>query len=102
MKILFLSRWFPSPMNNGSKIRIYNLLRGLSQHHDVTLLSFADQPGMSPEAPEIRAVCSKVQVVPWREFDPTTAAPGWASSASNRAPLWTLSRPKWRGRSRRH
>ena len=32
-------------MNNGAKLRIYNLLRGLSQHHDVTLLSFADQPG---------------------------------------------------------
>ncbi len=72
MKILFLSRWFPYPMNNGSKIRIYNLLRGLSQHHEVTLLSFADQPGVSPEAPEVCAVCSKVQVVPWREFDPTT------------------------------
>ncbi|GAB4466243.1 MAG: glycosyltransferase family 4 protein [Anaerolineales bacterium] len=72
MKILFLSRWFPYPMNNGSKIRIYNLLRGLSQHHELTLLSFADQPGVSPEALEIRAVCSKVQVVPWREFDPTT------------------------------
>lgn len=38
MKILFLSRWFPYPTNNGSKIRIYNLLRGLSQLHDVTLL----------------------------------------------------------------
>lgn len=73
MKILFLSRWFPHPMNNGSKIRIYNLLRGLSQHHEVTLLSFADQPGVSPEAPEVRAVCSKAQVVPWREFDPASA-----------------------------
>jgi len=72
MKILFLSRWFPYPMNNGSKIRIYNLLRGLSQHHDVTLLSFADQPEVRPEAPEIRAICSKVVVVPWREFDPNT------------------------------
>ena len=70
MKILFLSRWFPHPMNNGSKIRIYNLLRGLSQNHEVTLLSFADQPGVSPEAPELRAVCSRVGVLPWREFDP--------------------------------
>jgi glycosyltransferase involved in cell wall biosynthesis len=72
MKILFLSRWFPYPMDNGSKIRIFNLLRGLSRHHDVTLLSFADQPGVSPEAPEISALCSKVSVVPWREFDPGT------------------------------
>ena len=72
MKILFLSRWFPYPMNNGSKIRIHNLLRGLSQHHDVTLLSFADLPGVSPEASEVQEICAKVVVVPWKEFDPTT------------------------------
>jgi len=59
-------------MNNGSKLRIYNLLRGLSQHHDVTLLSFADQPGANPEAPEIREICSRVRVVPWKEFSPNT------------------------------
>jgi len=72
MKILFLSRWFPYPINNGSKLRIYNLLRGLNQLHDVTLLSFADQPGVSPDAPEIAEICSKVNVIPWREFDPNT------------------------------
>ena len=70
MKILFLSRWFPYPTNNGSKLRIFNLLRGLSQHHDVTLLSFTDQTDVSPETPEVRSLCSEVQVVPWKEFDP--------------------------------
>jgi len=59
-------------MNNGSKIRVYNLLRGLSQHHDVTLLSFADQPDVSLEVPEVREICSKVVIVPWKEFDPNT------------------------------
>lgn len=72
MKILFLSRWFPYPMNNGSKLRIYNLLRGLSQHHDVTLLSFADQPEVDAEAPEVKGICSDVHVIPWREFNPNT------------------------------
>ena len=72
MNILFLSRWFPWPMNNGSKIRIYNLLRGLRQHHDVALLSFADQPDVRPEAPEVHEICAEVKVVPWREFDPYT------------------------------
>jgi len=72
MKILFLSRWFPYPANNGSKLRIYNLLRGLAKHHDVTLLSFADQPDVSPDAPEIQSLCSDVHVVPWREFDPNS------------------------------
>lgn len=72
MKILFLSRWFPYPTNNGSKLRIYHLLRGLVKHHDVTLLSFADLSDVSPDAPEIRKACSDVHVVPWREFDPNS------------------------------
>lgn len=72
MKILFLSRWFPFPVNNGSKLRIYNLLRGLSKYHDMTLLSFADQPGANPDAPEIREICSRVKVIPWKEFSPNS------------------------------
>ena len=72
MRILFLSRWFPYPMNNGSKLRIYNLLRGLNQHHEVTLLSFADQHGADPETPEIREICSRVRIIPWKEFSPNT------------------------------
>jgi len=70
MKILFLSGWFPYPPNNGSKLRIYNLLRGLARRHEVTLLSFADQPGVDPEAPALRSLCRDVRVVPWKPFDP--------------------------------
>ena len=70
MKILFLSRWFPFPINNGSKLRIFNLLRTLSQHHNLTLLSFADPPGVNPEAPENRTICSEMYLVPWKEFNP--------------------------------
>jgi hypothetical protein len=72
MNILFLSRWFPFPTNNGSKLRVAGLLRGLAKHHAVTLLSFADQPDVSPDAPELRSLCSEVHVVPWREFDPNS------------------------------
>ena len=56
----------------GSKVRIYNLLRGLGPHHDVTLLSFVDQTGGRPEASEIRSLCSEIVVVPWKEFEPGT------------------------------
>ncbi|GAB4543403.1 MAG: glycosyltransferase family 4 protein [Anaerolineae bacterium] len=70
MRILFLSSWFPYPPNNGSKLRIYNLLRGLARHHQVTLLSFADQPHVDPEIPELRPLCDQVQVIPWKPFNP--------------------------------
>jgi glycosyltransferase involved in cell wall biosynthesis len=45
-------------------------LRGLSQYHDVTLLSFSDQPEETLEIREIRSLCSEVKIVPWREFNP--------------------------------
>jgi polysaccharide biosynthesis protein PslH len=70
MRILFLSRWFPFPASNGSKLRIYNLLCGLTQHHDVTLLSFVDDSTMEPDVSEIRRICSHVDVVSWRDFNP--------------------------------
>ncbi|MCQ3979107.1 MAG: hypothetical protein DPW09_37275, partial [Anaerolineae bacterium] len=70
MRILFLSPWYPYPTNNGSKLRIYNLLRGLAPHHQVTLLSFADQPQVDQTYPELRALCSEVQVAPWKPFQP--------------------------------
>lgn len=70
MRILFLSPWYPYPTNNGSKLRIVNLLRGLARQHEVTLLSFADQPQADQNSPELRSLCSEVQVVPWKPFQP--------------------------------
>jgi polysaccharide biosynthesis protein PslH len=70
MKILFLSHWFPFPTDNGSKLRVCNLLQGLSQHHDVTLLSFSEHQNMRSPGSEIGSLCSDVQVLPWRAFDP--------------------------------
>jgi glycosyltransferase involved in cell wall biosynthesis len=70
MRILFLSGWYPYPPNNGSKLRILSLLRGLAQHHEVTLLSFADQPDVDPEASEVCSLCCDVQVLPRRTFNP--------------------------------
>lgn len=74
MRILFLSAWFPFPTNNGSKLRIYNLLRALAQEHSISLISFADQPGINPDAPEIRRLCAEVHLVPVRYFDPSSLA----------------------------
>jgi len=36
MNILFLSTWFPYPPDNGSKIRVYHLLRALGRRPDAT------------------------------------------------------------------
>jgi sugar transferase (PEP-CTERM/EpsH1 system associated) len=63
MRILFLSCWFPYPPDNGSKIRVYNLLRALGSRHDVTLLSLAFDPADPGRADELSSFCAEVQAV---------------------------------------
>jgi polysaccharide biosynthesis protein PslH len=41
MRILFLSPYPPFPPRGGGALRIWNLLRGVAAHHDVTCLTFA-------------------------------------------------------------
>lgn len=79
MKVLFLATWFPYPADNGSKIRISNLLTALASRHQVTLLAFARSPDAPAHLPQARQLCARVELSPWREFDPTnlTALAGY-------------------------
>lgn len=45
MNILFVSAILPYPLRSGGQIRIYNLLKRLSKHHAVTLVSFIREEG---------------------------------------------------------
>jgi glycosyltransferase involved in cell wall biosynthesis len=70
-RILFISWWWPYPADNGSKIRIYNLLRHLSQQYHVALVSFAEADEAQPEQVEhLRGLCESVDVIPKPHFDP--------------------------------
>lgn len=42
--VLLLSSWFPWPANNGSKLRILNVIRQLAKEYQITLLSLSPQP----------------------------------------------------------
>jgi glycosyltransferase involved in cell wall biosynthesis len=68
MHILFISRWYPFPPDNGSKLRIYNLLRGLSTRHEIDLVSFADRLDIDPVSPEIRSICRDIKVVQYKPY----------------------------------
>lgn len=70
MKILFLSRWYPFPPDNGSKIRVSNLLRGLCQQHKVTLISFFNPEDGKPAKELLGATPDEIRLCPYREFDP--------------------------------
>lgn len=69
MRILFLSRWYPYPPNNGSKLRIWNLLRALGQRYEVTLVSFTDPAEEAPDVASLKDIIREVYTVPWREFN---------------------------------
>lgn len=69
MNILFLSRWFPYPPDNGSKLRILHLLQGLAQVHEVRLFSFSDNPEVDSMAVN-QIGCHTVRTVQWQEFNP--------------------------------
>lgn len=72
MNILFLSRWYPYPADNGSKIRVYNLLQFLATRHNVTLLSFT-QENLTPERLDgMRALCSQVHALQYKSFQPSS------------------------------
>ncbi len=70
MRILFLSGWFPYPPDNGSRIRVFNLIKQLSREHEVTLLSFAEGAVSGDRLARMRSLCQAVYTVPYKEFAP--------------------------------
>ena len=68
MRILFLSRWFPYPPDNGARIRIYNLLKSLASRHEIDLISFGT--GNEPESQQagLHGVCENLAIVPYTPF----------------------------------
>ncbi|MGQ9626030.1 MAG: glycosyltransferase family 4 protein [Anaerolineae bacterium] len=70
MRILFISGWFPYPPDNGSKIRAFNLIKGLSRRHEITLLSFVQEPVSREHIAKMEKYCQSVHAVPYIEFEP--------------------------------
>jgi glycosyltransferase involved in cell wall biosynthesis len=71
MNILALSPWFPYPPDNGSKLRIFNLLKQLSRKHRITLLAMtAEDEGSQQNIAALRHWCQDVKTVPKRVYRP--------------------------------
>lgn len=71
MRVLFVSRWFPFPSDNGSRIRIYNLIKQLSRRHEITLLSFTQDVVSEERVKAMLKHCRAVHTVPWHPYCPT-------------------------------
>ena len=63
MRILYLSPWFPYPLDTGSRIRVYHLLRALAQRHRVTLLTLNPSGWAPPQVDAVAPLCEHVQIV---------------------------------------
>jgi glycosyltransferase involved in cell wall biosynthesis len=63
LDVLVLSTWYPYPLDNGSRIRAYYLLRALSGHHQVTLVAFDPAAESAANAPEHKSMIG-AQIVP--------------------------------------
>lgn len=74
MQLLFLSRWFPFPANNGAKIRVFNLLEQLAARHNIALISFADDQTTDDHVTELKRFCSSVDRVALPVFQPHTGS----------------------------
>ncbi len=63
MRILVLSTWFPYPPSQGSKLRAYYLIKALSVHHEIALVSFQDCDIAAEHLAHMRTICSRVEIV---------------------------------------
>jgi len=66
MRVLFVSQLLPYPLDTGSKVRNYYLLRHLSRRHEITLVSFIRRDEERALAEELRPFCEAVHTVPLR------------------------------------
>lgn len=63
MQVLLLTQVLPYPPDSGPKIKTWNVLKYLSRHYDVTLVSFV-RGDQSAEVEQLRPYCKAIHTVP--------------------------------------
>jgi glycosyltransferase involved in cell wall biosynthesis len=63
MNVLVLTQVLPYPPDSGPKVKTWNVLKYLAQHHEVTLVSFV-RGDQSAEVGHLRQHCNAVYTVP--------------------------------------
>ncbi len=62
MRILMLTPYLPYPLHSGGQIRTYNLLKQLTQKHEVTLFALIKDETEKQYITELQKYCKKVRV----------------------------------------
>lgn len=63
MRILALSTWWPEPADNGSRMRIMQLLRALAGCHEVHLIACTQGPAEQVQREELGKICASLQAI---------------------------------------
>lgn len=63
MRVLYLSPWFPYPLDTGSRTRAYFLVRALARKHRVTLVSLDPQGWAPPQKDALEPFCDQALLV---------------------------------------
>jgi polysaccharide biosynthesis protein PslH len=70
MRILWLSRWFPYPADNGAKIRAFNLIQHLSTQNSIDLFSFTSEDPDPGSLAVLQKICHRVEYTRYAAFHP--------------------------------
>lgn len=62
MKILMLTPYLPYPPSEGGQVRSYNLIKLLSKHHEITLVSFTREHNVQAHINHMKKYCREVIV----------------------------------------
>jgi len=62
MKVLMLTPYLPFPLLSGGQTRSYNLIKNLSDKHEITLFSLIKDEKERQFIPELEKYCCRVAV----------------------------------------
>jgi len=66
MNVLFITGLLPFPLDNGRKIRTYNLIKKLSENNNVTLIISEEKNVHSNNITEMKKFCKDIRIVPYK------------------------------------
>ena len=76
MKILIISNAMPYPTDTGEKIRVFNIIKHISQAHEVSLITQIMKQHEKQFIPELKKYCSRVDTVLLRKHSNLEHMPG--------------------------
>lgn len=67
MNILVISSYLPFPLHSGGQVRLYNLIKELSEKHTITLICEKRPHQTAEDVSQVKKICKKVITVPRRK-----------------------------------